>query len=76
MVNRFGEQYVFVTDTGNSDEPVARKRIIIPGILIDGVLEVPDGLAPGEEIVIRGQTLLEDGSRINIVERVAPLSAN
>jgi multidrug efflux pump subunit AcrA (membrane-fusion protein) len=55
---------------------VARKRIIVPGILIDGVQEILDGLAPDEEVVVRGQTLLEDGSRINVIERVAPLSAN
>jgi hypothetical protein len=37
-------------------------------------MEVNDGLAPNEEVVIRGQTLLEDGSRINIVDRQTPLS--
>jgi multidrug efflux pump subunit AcrA (membrane-fusion protein) len=54
----------------------ARKRIIQPGILIDQILEIQQGLEPDEEIIIRGQTLLEDGARINVVERVAPLSAN
>ena len=54
----------------------AKKRIVRPGILIDGVLEIQQGLAPNEEIVVRGQTLLEDGSRINIIEQFAPLSAN
>jgi hypothetical protein len=40
------------------------------------VLEIQHGLAPNEEIVARGQTLLEDGSRINIIEQFAPLSAD
>jgi multidrug efflux pump subunit AcrA (membrane-fusion protein) len=53
---------------------IARKRIIRPGILIDGVLEVQNGLKPNEEFIIKGQTLLNDGSRINVVERTAPLS--
>jgi len=74
MVNRFGEQYVFVADSFDPAAPVARKRTIVSGIIIDGVMEVSQGLVPGEEIVIRGQTLLEDGSRINIIERLAPLS--
>jgi len=76
MINRFGEQYVFTVDRTNPDNPVARRRVIVPGIHIDGVLEIQQGLAPDEEIVARGQTLLEDGSRINIIERIAPLSAN
>nr|AGS52844.1 putative Co/Zn/Cd efflux system membrane fusion protein [uncultured bacterium contig00011] len=74
VVNRFGETYVFVVDNSNSENPVVRKRIIVQGILIDGVLEVSEGLAPGEEIVIRGMSLLEDGSRVNIIERLSPLS--
>jgi multidrug efflux pump subunit AcrA (membrane-fusion protein) len=76
VVNRFGEQYVFSIDKTDPEAPVARKRTIIPGILIDGVMEIRDGLSPDEEIVIRGQTLLEDGSRVNIIEQLSPLSAN
>ena len=76
VVNRFGEQFIFVVDKTNPDSPVARKRAIVPGILIDGIQEVRQGLAPDEEIVIRGQTLIDEGSRINIIERVTPLNAN
>ena len=74
MVNRFGEQYVFAVDYSDPQAPVARRKTIVPGIQIDGVMEVREGLAPNEEIVIRGQTLLEDGSRINIIDRLAPLN--
>lgn len=73
VINRFGERYVFTVDMTNPQDPIARKRIIVEGILIDGILEVTEGLAAGEEIVIRGMSLLEDGSRINIIERLAPL---
>ena len=73
-ISRFGEQFVFIADLSDSDAPVARRRNLIPGIMIDGVMEVSYGLAPNEEVVIRGQTLLEDGSRINIVDRLTPLS--
>jgi len=75
MLNRFGEQYLFVIDNTDPAAPVVRKRHVVPGIVIDGVMEIQQGLAPDEEIVIRGQTLLEDGSRINIIERLAPLGA-
>ena len=75
MLSRFGEQFVFSVDRDSEDpeQTVVVKKTVVPGILIDGVLEIQTGLAPDEEIVIRGQTLLEDGSRVNIVERLAPL---
>jgi multidrug efflux pump subunit AcrA (membrane-fusion protein) len=76
LVSRFGEQYVFAVDKTDPEAPTARKKIVVPGILIDGVLEIEQGLAPNEEIVIRGQSLLEDGSRINVIEQTAPLGAN
>jgi multidrug efflux pump subunit AcrA (membrane-fusion protein) len=53
-----------------------RKRVITPGILIDQILEVREGLKAGEEIVIRGQTLLDDGAKVNVVDRMQPLSAD
>ncbi|MCL2070512.1 MAG: efflux RND transporter periplasmic adaptor subunit [Treponema sp.] len=74
MVSRFGEQYVFAVDYSDPEIPVARRRDVVPGIQIDGVMEVRQGLAPNEEVVVRGQSLLEDGSRINIVGRLAPLN--
>jgi multidrug efflux pump subunit AcrA (membrane-fusion protein) len=75
VVSRFGEDYVFVVEK-NGEETVVRKRDIVPGISVDGVLEVQQGLLPNDEVVIRGQTLLSDGSRINVIERTAPLSVN
>jgi len=39
-------------------------------------MEVRQGLAPNDEIIVRGQTLLEDGSRVNVIEQLQPLSAN
>jgi hypothetical protein len=55
---------------------VARKRIVVPGIIIDGIMEVQQGLSPDDDIIIRGQTLLDDGAKVNIIGRTAPLSAN
>jgi len=52
---------------------IVTKRIVTPGILIDGVVEITGGLKANEEVVIRGQTLLDDGSRVNVIERVTPL---
>ncbi|MDR1899165.1 MAG: efflux RND transporter periplasmic adaptor subunit [Treponema sp.] len=77
MIQRFGENYVFSVEADPADPAfhIARRKVITPGILIDGILEVQGGLAPDEEIIVRGQTLLEDGARINIIERTPPLGA-
>ncbi|MDR1025484.1 MAG: efflux RND transporter periplasmic adaptor subunit [Treponema sp.] len=77
LVQRFGENFVFVVEPDNSGRGgfVARRRNITPGILIDGVLEVTEGLNPRDEVVVRGQTMLQDGARVNIIERIPPLGA-
>ncbi len=64
VVQRFGVSYVFVVQDG-----VARRRKVNPGLQIDDKVEITEGLAPGEEIVLRGQTLLEDKSKVRVVER-------
>jgi multidrug efflux pump subunit AcrA (membrane-fusion protein) len=76
VISRFGEQYVFVVDTAEPENPVVRRKVIVPGILIDGVMEVQDGITLYEEIVVRGQTLLSDGAKINIIEHIAPIGSN
>jgi multidrug efflux pump subunit AcrA (membrane-fusion protein) len=77
MISRFGEEYLYVVekDPENLEHNIVRKRLVVPGILIDGVLEIQYGLAANEEIVARGQSLLEDGARVNIIERLAPISS-
>jgi multidrug efflux pump subunit AcrA (membrane-fusion protein) len=78
MLSRFGEQYVYVVEKSSEDpaQSVVKKRIVVPGINIDGTLEIQNGLKPNEEVVVRGQTLLDDGARVNVIERYAPLDAN
>ena len=79
MVKRYGGYYVFVVQDagqiGASDgAAIVEKRKVTPGIEIDSKLEIVEGLNPSEEIVIRGQTLLEDKARVKIIERTQPLA--
>lgn len=37
------------------------------GISVDGKTEIVDGITAGEEIVIKGQTLLNDGAEVNVI---------
>jgi multidrug efflux pump subunit AcrA (membrane-fusion protein) len=77
QAQRFGEDYVFIVEADPTDPAyhIAKRQVVVPGINIDGVLEIQQGLEPDQEIVVRGQTLLEDGARINVIDRVAPIGA-
>jgi multidrug efflux pump subunit AcrA (membrane-fusion protein) len=76
MVTRFGESFIFVVDESDPEAPVARRRDVLPGIIIDGVMEVRQGLSGGEAVVTQGQTVIYDGARINIIQRLLPLNVN
>ncbi|GHT75251.1 membrane protein [Spirochaetia bacterium] len=78
MIQRFGENYLFTVENDPRDAnfKIAKRQVITPGILIDGVLEVQQGLKADDEVIVRGQSLLEDGARVNVIDRVTPLSVN
>jgi multidrug efflux pump subunit AcrA (membrane-fusion protein) len=78
MLQRYGENCVFVAVPDPADPAylIAQRRVITPGINVDGILEVQQGIAPDENVVVKGQSLLEDGARLNVIERIAPLSVN
>jgi len=77
VIRRFGEEYVYVVEKDPSDPAfsIVKKSIVVQGIVIDGIAEIISGLAPNDEVVIRGQTLLDEGSRVNVIERAAPLGS-
>lgn len=71
VVKRFGETFAFVVedDPAKPGSQIARKRVVSTGILIDGILEIREGLKEGENVVVRGQTLLDEGVAVNVVLR-------
>jgi membrane fusion protein (multidrug efflux system) len=75
VVQRLGEYYVFVIKANEKSTTGfdVEKRAVTPGIDIDNKREIVKGLASGERIVVRGQTLLEDGAAVKIVEKEPPL---
>lgn len=74
-IRRFGEDFVFVLT--EDDEGVARveRRSVTSGILIDNILEVTSGLSDQEMVVYQGQTLLEDGVRVRVINTLNVLGA-
>lgn len=61
LVRREGKLYCFVIDRGK-----AAYREIIPGIQGDRMLSVVSGLAVGDQVVVAGQSKLEEGVKVNI----------
>jgi multidrug efflux pump subunit AcrA (membrane-fusion protein) len=70
LIRRFGDTFVYVVTEDNT----AQRRIVNPGIEIDNKIEITEGLAPNERVVYQGQNLLEDGSRVRVIDTVEPLT--
>lgn len=77
LINRFGETYIFTIekDPESENRSMVRKKVVVPGLKIDNQLEIMEGITAGEEIVVRGQTLLEDRSLVKVVSTIPPLDA-
>lgn len=74
-VSETEQQSIFkIFDEINYPYQIAVQRKITTGIQIDNKLEIVEGLNPNEKIVVRGQSLLEDNSRVKIIDQIKPLS--
>lgn len=63
LVTRSSEQCVFVV---NEDNTVTLKKVTV-GIKVDDMVEILNGLEGNEKVVTKGQTLLNNGTKVNIV---------
>jgi membrane fusion protein (multidrug efflux system) len=63
--------YVFVADGG-----AARKKSVVLGNSHGLDVEVVDGLAPGDELIVEGQMHLQDGAKIRIMSETEPAVSN
>lgn len=67
-VTRHSDGYaVFVEQDG-----VAHRRIIKVGSFLPQGLQIEEGLAPGDNLVVRGQRDLVDAEEVNVVRRIGP----
>ncbi|MCR4823555.1 MAG: efflux RND transporter periplasmic adaptor subunit [Treponema sp.] len=69
LVTRDGKDYVFVITSPKSGKTAAVVGLkpVTKGITVDNAVEITKGLEVGDEVVIKGQTLLNDGSKVNVV---------
>lgn len=40
---------------------------LCPGLSVDNKTEIAQGISAGDEIVIKGQNLLDDGANVNVI---------
>lgn len=64
VMSRSGQNSVFVVNGS-----LVELRPVSLGITVDDMVEVTSGLSTGNEVVVSGQTLLDSGSKVNVVNR-------
>ena len=67
LVSRNGEDFVYTVKENESGKNYVEKRLVQPGIKVDGIMEIKGGLSLGEIVVTKGQTLLNEGDLVNVV---------
>lgn len=64
IVNRNGEDIVYIVDSLTN---TVKASPVKKGIKVDDKQEVEMGITPGDLVVIKGQALLSDGAKVNVV---------
>ncbi len=69
IVTREGNPYVFVLNQAASEDekPTVHQQAVKLGLTIDDKTEIVEGLTAGQIVVTKGQSLLSDGSKVNVV---------
>lgn len=69
IITRDNKPYVFLVRDKKADGKSASVQLqpIVLGISVDNRTEVQKGLEAGDEIIIKGQALLNDGAKVNVV---------
>ena len=69
LVTRDGKDYVFAVTVPKSGKnaAVVGLKPVTRGITVDNKVEITKGLDADEEVVVKGQTLLNDGAKVKIV---------
>jgi membrane fusion protein (multidrug efflux system) len=62
VISRNDEQYVYLEKDG-----IALKRAVSVGIMENWLVEVVEGLSPGDHLIVEGHRDVEDGQKINII---------
>lgn len=67
IVVREGKNYLYVVEAHETSRSSVKLVPVTIGISVDNKTEISEGITAGDEIVVKGMSLLSDGSKINIV---------
>ena len=69
IITREGKEYVFVLneETINDENPTVRLQPVHKGISVDNKVEITEGLSAGNEIVVKGFSLLSNDAKVKII---------
>ena len=67
VLDRAGEKIVFVAE-GTGEAAVAAARGVVPGLSNAGEVQILSGIDPGDNVIVEGNTFLEQGQRIGVLE--------
>ena len=70
VLQRGGQNFVYTVQSGPDDPDASRavRTAVVLGLNVDNMFEITEGLEPGDEVIVRGQTTLTDGSRVNVIQ--------
>ena len=68
VISRNDEQYVYIEQDG-----LAIKKEVSLGIMENWMVEVTDGLATGDKLIVEGHRDVEDGQKINIIKTISDI---
>jgi len=66
ILDRADGSYVFIADPNTN---IATMQKVKTGIKVDDNVEIVEGINAGDYIVVKGQTLLSNGSKVNIINK-------
>lgn len=61
LVDKGGERLVFIEKDG-----VAHARTVSIGVIEDDRVQITSGLSPGDHLIVKGQTEVEDGMKVSV----------
>jgi len=67
VVKKFGKDYVFIVNRTEESLATVTMQEVTVGLTIDNKAEIVKGLKGDEEIVYKGQSLLEDNTKVKIL---------
>ncbi len=68
--NAEGQQYVYIIDSSDKDETLAKKVIITSGKTQGDFVEILEGLASGNNIIVEGARSVRDNQQVKVIPAV------